>query len=144
MNDSNENFSLRESYIPRDSEMTEFATARATALPEQEISNRTLRDKCMDHARQIYHFLMSVFKKMTNLITIHSAKFALLVLFSVTAFQPNIVNAVLFVMFLMLAMSNNTQMLLYWKITLSFVCTMITGQYYIRIFTSKETLDRLK
>ena len=53
-------------------------------------------------------------------------------------------NAVLFVMFLMLAMSNNTQMLLYWKITLSLVCAMITGQYYIRIFTAKETLDRLK
>ena len=60
MNDSHENFALRESYIPRDSEMTEFATARATALPEQEISNRTLRDKCMAHARQIYHFFMSV------------------------------------------------------------------------------------
>jgi len=81
---------------------------------------------------------------MTNLITIHTTKFALLVLFFVTAFRPNIMNAVLFVMFLLLAMSNNSQMLAYWKLTLSFVCAMITGQYYIRIFTSAATMERLK
>lgn len=70
---------------------------------------------------------MDFFHKMTNLTTIHSAKFALIVLFGVTAFQPSIVNAMLFVMFLLLATSNNSQMLTYWKITLSLVCLMITG-----------------
>lgn len=92
----------------------------------------------------VYRFFLRLFKKTTNLITIHSAKFALMILFAVTAFQPNIVNAVLFVMFLMLTMSNNSQTLTYWKITLSLVCCMITGQYYVRVFAAKDTLDRLK
>jgi hypothetical protein len=35
-------------------------------------------------------------------------------------------------------------MLAYWKLTLSLVCSMITAQYYVRVFTSRDTLERLK
>lgn len=62
----------------------------------------------MRRMRKVYRFLLAMYQSLIKLITIHSTKFALLVLFFVTAFQPNIVNAVLFVMFLLLAMSNNS------------------------------------
>ena len=83
---SEELYTPRESYIPRDSEITDLDTNRARLISNLDSESRTLRDKCMAYVRQGYRFLMKVFKKMTNLITIHSAKFALLVLFSVTAF----------------------------------------------------------
>ena len=95
--------------MPRDSDMTHAELsprARQRSRASREI--RTLRDQFMRRMRKVYRFLLGMYQSLIKLITIHSTKFALLVLFFVTAFQPNIVNAVLFVMFLLLAMSNNS------------------------------------
>jgi hypothetical protein len=117
----------QDSFLPRASLLLNESINTATRRRATSTLTNTLRERVMRHVRRAYQFALKVFHSTTNLITIHSTKFALLVLFSVTAFQPNIVNAVLFLMFLLLAMSNNSQMLAYWKITLSLVCAMITA-----------------
>lgn len=104
----------------------------------------TLREKIMRYVRRCFHKLLRLFHQMTNLFTIHTSKFALLILFCVSAFNPSIINAVFFGMFLLLAKCNNSQMLFYWKVTLGLICAVITAQYYIRIFTKNETMEQLK
>lgn len=65
-------------------------------------------------------------------------------LFFVTAFQPNIFNGILFIMFLLLSMANNSQTLAYWRVTLILVSLIICSQYSVHVFASNEYLVNIK
>ena len=49
------------------------------------------------------------------------------ILFLVTASEPNIINCVLFTMFLLISMGNNSQMLSLWRITLGLIAGLLCG-----------------
>ena len=68
----------------------------------------TLRGMVYQVLAQIYAVARVLLGKATNHATIHSSKLSLLVLFSVTAFQPSVFNGILFIMFLLLSMANNS------------------------------------
>ena len=47
-------------------------------------------------------------------------------------------------MFLLLSMANNSQMLFYWKVTLTLVGVILCSQYSTRVFVSDELLTEFK
>ena len=93
---------------------------------------------------KLYRKLTLLLAAIRNHATIHSTKFALLTLFAVTAIMPNMMNSILFIMFLMLAMSNNSQAQFYWRLTIGLVSLFIIAQYGFRVFTQNEVLMKLK
>ena len=79
-----------------------------------------------------------------NFATIHTTKVALAVLFIVTAIEPNMFNAILFVMFLAICMANNSQILILWRFTLGLISLLMCSQYSYRVFTPNEYLLSVK
>ena len=61
-------------------------------------------------------------------------------LFLVTTLGPNIINGILFVMFLILSMSNNSQLLPLWRVTIIMVALVLCAQYGLRVFANDEYL----
>lgn len=114
---------------------------RADSLQAQD---NTLRGTVYQLLARVYVAGWVLLSKATNHATIHSTKFSLLVLFSVTAFQPSVFNGILFIMFLLLSMANNSQMLFYWKITLVLVALILCSQYSTRVFATEELLNEMK
>ena len=55
-----------------------------------------------------YSSLKWVLKKTLNFATIHSTKIAMWLLFAVSVIEPNVFNAVLFILFLLICMGNNS------------------------------------
>ena len=47
-------------------------------------------------------------------------------------------------MFLLLSMANNSQMLFYWKITLTLVGVILCSQYSTRVFVGDDLLNEVK
>ena len=68
----------------------------------------TIRSKVYQFLSKVYVAIWLFLSRATNHATIHSTKFSLLVLFFVTAFQPSVFNGILFIMFLLLSMANNS------------------------------------
>jgi len=101
--------------------------------------DETTRGRFQRYSAKVFNALSSFYSTMVNYATIHSTKLALLTLFIVSAFNANLPNLILFVMFILLAMSNNTQVLGYWRLTLGLVSTLITAQYCFHVFLKKET-----
>lgn len=96
------------------SESADEATGGEDSFPSRASQLRnnhqddTMRGMVYRVLAQIYSALRVLLGKATKHATIHSTKLSLLTLFSVTAFQPNIFNGILFIMFLLLSMANNS------------------------------------
>jgi hypothetical protein len=79
-----------------------------------------------------------------NQATIHFTKVAMILLFFVSAAEMTLFNCLLFGMFLLLALSNNSKVLKLWKGTLLLTTLFICCQYSIRIFATNDYLLSLK
>ena len=66
------------------------------------------------------------------------------VLFCVTVLDPNAFNALLFISFMCITMGNNTQMLVFWRITLMMISAILFSQYSLRVFASNNFLIEVK
>jgi len=83
-------------------------------------------------------------RKVLAFSTIHSTKVAMSVLFIVTVSDPNIINGILFFIFLLIAMGNNSQMLIMWRITLGVTAALLSAQYGLRVFAWSDYVLSLK
>ena len=92
---------------------------------DEEEKDETLRGRFYRFFQVCYVGIKWTLQKGLNFATIHSTKVAMIVLFLVTAVQPNIFNGFLFVLFLSISMGNNSQMQLLWRFTLVAISVLL-------------------
>ena len=80
----------------------------STSQDDAAQADNTLRGYFERGYQELQQLIKYIFQRCLNLVTIHSTKVALVLLFCVSAFWPNFFNFVLFAMFLFLSLSNNT------------------------------------
>ena len=91
-----------------------------------------------------YSAIRKVVRVGLDFATVHSTKFALSVLFLVSVTDPNIINGLLFVIFGVLAMSKNTQMLTLWRFAVFFISLLLCSMYGLRVFAPQDWLAAVK
>lgn len=93
-----------------------------------------MRGKLRRWYYKIYLKLKSIFDRILNLTIIHSSKFALLALFCVSVSQPNLFNAMLFLLFLGFSLSSDDGIQRYWRIPIFINSFIIITMYGYDVF----------
>ena len=82
-----------------------------------------------------------LFEKFVNLLTIHSSKFSLFVIFLVSVWRPNLLNATLFIVFLWLAVTDQRNIRSNWKYPIFVDSIIMILLYTLDVFAPKEIVE---
>ncbi len=100
-----------------------------------------MRGKIRRQFFKAYLKMRVLFDKFVNLLTIHSSKFSLFVIFLVSVWRPNLLNATLFIVFLWLAVTDQRNIRSNWKYPIFVDSIIMMFLYTLDVFTPKEIFE---
>ena len=103
--------------------------------------DETFRGKMRRFFFKVYLKAKAYFDKLLDLLIIHSSKIALFAIFAISASKPNLFNATLFILFLLLSMVSYGKVKLYWKLPIIFDSFILMSMYALDIFAPKDIQD---
>jgi hypothetical protein len=105
--------------------------------------DETLRGKIRRWFLKVYLKVKFIFDKIVDLTIIHSSKLALFALFCVSVSYPNLINCILFILFLAFSLAKYHSIQRYWKIPITYNAIVIIALYGYDVFAPKgiEGLD---